>query len=71
MHVPRFAVPALVAGFLGSAPVAAQDEATETIQVGAAAPDFELRDASGTAWRLSELVKDGPVALEFFRSGDW
>jgi len=49
----------------------AQDDATQTLEVGAEAPDFELMDSAGASWRLSELVTRGPVVLEFFRSGDW
>ncbi len=56
----------------GLAPsAAAQGMETSTVQVGQPAPDFELRDAHGTAYRLSELVERGPVVLEFFRSGGW
>lgn len=55
------------------APVSAagQDTATPTVEVGQPAPDFELRDAGGESYRLSELVAKGPVVLEFFRSGGW
>ncbi len=49
----------------------AQDDATQTLEVGAEAPDFELMDSAGASWRLSDLVTRGPVVLEFFRSGDW
>jgi cytochrome oxidase Cu insertion factor (SCO1/SenC/PrrC family) len=49
----------------------AQDTDTPTIKVGEAAPDFELQDAHGASYRLSDLVKRGPVVLEFFRSGGW
>lgn len=54
-------------------PVAAagQDTATSTVEVGQAAPDFELKDAHGESHRLSELLERGPVVLEFFRSGGW
>ena len=50
---------------------AGQDTATPTVEVGQPAPDFELRDARGESYRLSELVAKGPVVLEFFRSGGW
>lgn len=50
---------------------AGQDTATPTVEVGQPAPDFELRDAGGESYRLSELVAKGPVVLEFFRSGGW
>lgn len=48
-----------------------QAETTATIAVGEPAPDFELRDAAGASYRLSELTAKGPVVLEFFRSGGW
>ena len=60
----------LAAGFAPAA-VAAQDTGTSTVRVGDPAPDFELEDAHGASYRLSELVKQGPVVLEFFRSGGW
>ncbi len=70
----RFAVPVLsiaLAGSLSPDPATAQNDETEAIRVGSPAPDFELRDSSGKSWQLSELVKNGPVVLEFFRSGGW
>ena len=55
--------------WIGAAPV--QQTRTGTVQVGEAAPDFELRDAHGASYRLSELTAEGPVVIEFFRSGGW
>ncbi len=49
----------------------AQDTDTPTVNVGDPAPDFELKDAHGASYRLSELLERGPVVLEFFRSGGW
>ena len=49
----------------------AQEMTTETVRVGDPAPDFELEDVRGNSYRLSELVKRGPVVIEFFRSGGW
>ena len=40
------------------------------LSVGEDAPDFELPDATGRRVRLSELLKDGPVVLSFYR-GEW
>jgi cytochrome oxidase Cu insertion factor (SCO1/SenC/PrrC family) len=60
----------LAAG-LASTSGSAQDTDTPTVKVGDPAPDFELKDAHGASYRLSELVKRGPVVLEFFRSGGW
>lgn len=36
------------------------------MDVGDAIPDFELPDQTGTARRLSDLLKDGPIALFFY-----
>lgn len=56
---------------LATTDASAQGTDTPTIKVGEPAPDFELKDAQGASYRLSELVKRGPVVLEFFRSGGW
>ncbi len=45
--------------------------ASPNIQVGKAAPDFELRDAQGATYELSSFRGKNPVVLEFFRSGGW
>ena len=65
-----FLVAGLAAG-PGAAGAFAQDTDTPTVKVGDPAPDFELKDAQGVSHRLSELVRRGPVVLEFFRSGGW
>ena len=74
-RMSRFSASALlVAGLstgLGATSGSAQDTDTPTVKVGDPAPDFELQDAHGASYRLSELVKRGPVVLEFFRSGGW
>lgn len=41
------------------------------IEVGAKAPDFKLKDQNGKSVSLSELVKQGRVAIVFHRSADW
>ena len=41
------------------------------IDVGEKAPDFKLQDHTGQVLALSELHKDGAVALVFFRSASW
>ena len=41
------------------------------IDVGEKAPDFKLQDHTGQERALTELHKDGAVALVFFRSADW
>ena len=74
-RMSRLPVSALLAVGLatGLAPSSgsAQDTDTPTVKVGDHAPDFELKDAHGASYRLSEFVTRGPVVLEFFRSGGW
>ena len=74
-RMSRFSASALlVAGLttgFGATSGSAQDTDTPTVKVGDPAPDFELQDAHGASYRLSELVQRGPVVLEFFRSGGW
>lgn len=41
-----------------------------SLKVGEKAPDFELPDPTGTQVRLSELLKNGPVVINFYR-GQW
>ena len=62
---------AVLSAGLTAVPAAAQGTDTPTVKVGDPAPDFELKDAHGASYRLSELVKRGPVVIEFFRSGGW
>ncbi|MDF7809131.1 peroxiredoxin-like family protein [Pontiellaceae bacterium B12219] len=38
-------------------------------QVGDKAPDFELTNASGETVKLSDVLKDGPVVLTWYRGG--
>jgi peroxiredoxin len=47
-----------------------QAGAAPGLSVGDEAPDFELPDATGRQVRLSDLLRDGPVVLSFYR-GDW
>lgn len=44
--------------------------AEQALGVGDAAPDFTLPDARGGDTRLSDLLADGPVILNFYR-GSW
>lgn len=72
LRVAPLAVAALAVGLgAGSSVVSAQDLETEAVSVGERAPDFLLEDAHGASYRLSALVQEGPVVLEFFRSGGW
>jgi hypothetical protein len=41
------------------------------VDVGDEAPDFELSDSAGRAYKLSDFRGEKAVVLEFFRSGDW
>lgn len=41
------------------------------VEIGQPAPDFELKDAKGNTYRLSDYRGEKAVVLEFFRSGDW
>ena len=41
------------------------------VAAGDQAPDFELRDANGRIYKLSDFRGRSAVVLEFFRSGDW
>jgi peroxiredoxin len=41
------------------------------VEVGQQAPDFELKDSSGKAYKLSSFRGQKKVVLEFFRSGSW
>ena len=41
------------------------------LNVGEKAPEFKLKDQSGKERELKEMLKDGPLALVFFRSAGW
>ena len=56
----------------GVAPAADLAPAEKTgIKVGEKAPEFKLKDQAGEDRTLSALLKDGPVALVFYRSASW
>jgi cytochrome oxidase Cu insertion factor (SCO1/SenC/PrrC family) len=40
-------------------------------KVGEKAPEFTLKDQAGKERALKEMLKDGPVALVFYRSASW
>ncbi len=48
----------------------APEEKTGT-KVGEKAAEFKLKDQAGDERELKALLKDGPVALVFFRSASW
>jgi cytochrome oxidase Cu insertion factor (SCO1/SenC/PrrC family) len=63
-----------VGALLGAGAAAAADPAPDEktgIKVGEKAPAFKLKDHTGAERELSALLKDGPVALVFYRSADW
>ena len=41
------------------------------LKVGEKAPKFTLKDQEGKKRSLDDLLKDGKVALVFYRSADW
>jgi len=41
------------------------------LAVGQKAPTFALKDQNGTSVSLESLLKQGKVALVFYRSADW
>ena len=60
--------------FVGAGVVQAADPAPKEktgIEVGEKAPEFKLKDQAGDERALSALLKDGPVALVFYRSASW
>ena len=50
--------------------LAATGLANQALKVGDTAPDFSLPNAVGTLVRLSELLQQGPVVINFYR-GEW
>jgi cytochrome oxidase Cu insertion factor (SCO1/SenC/PrrC family) len=70
--VNRYLAAAVAAGiFLGTAVAAPPAEEKTGLKVGTKAPEFTLKDQEGKDRALKDLVKDGPVALVFFRSAAW
>jgi peroxiredoxin len=64
----------LSVGLLLAAVGSAADKAPEEksgLKVGAKAPAFTLKDQSGTERALDEFLKQGNVALVFYRSASW
>lgn len=63
----------VVVTLIGTVAVAADPapEAKTGLKVGEKAPEFKLKDQTGTERSLADLLKDGNVALVFFRSADW
>ena len=65
---------AVAVGLALAAPAPAADPAPEAktgLKVGEKAPAFKLKDQTGKERELSEFVKQGKVALVFYRSASW
>ncbi|QDU21025.1 thioredoxin domain-containing protein [Urbifossiella limnaea] len=62
---------AVVLGVALAAPAADPAPEKTGIKVGEKAPAFKLKDQAGTERDLAALLKDGPVALVFYRSAGW
>jgi cytochrome oxidase Cu insertion factor (SCO1/SenC/PrrC family) len=70
----KLCVPALAVGLLVAANARAADPPPEEktgLKIGEKAPAFKLKDQSGKERTLAEFVKDGKVALVFYRSASW
>jgi cytochrome oxidase Cu insertion factor (SCO1/SenC/PrrC family) len=61
----------LALALAASAPAADPPPEKTGIKVGEKAPEFKLKDQSGEERTLSAMLKDGPVALVFYRSASW
>jgi cytochrome oxidase Cu insertion factor (SCO1/SenC/PrrC family) len=57
------------AGAAGSADPAPEEKTG--LKVGTKAPAFTLKDQAGKERTLAELLKQGKVALVFYRSASW
>ena len=55
----------------GSAFAADPPEEKTGLKVGEKAPEFKLKDQNGTERSLGALLKEGNVALVFYRSANW
>ena len=62
----------LLLAFVGVHPLVADAaDATPGLEIGTAAPDFRLTDQAGKQQQLAELLKQGGVAIVFYRSAGW
>lgn len=60
---------AIVLATLGQAS-AQEEKEMATLSVGDTAPDFDLPSSDGNNYKLSELLKEGPVVLAWFPKAD-
>ena len=61
---------ALILALVATSTLQAQD-VHPGVPVGERAPDFTLKDQNDSPVCLSELLKNGNVAVVFHRSADW
>jgi cytochrome oxidase Cu insertion factor (SCO1/SenC/PrrC family) len=61
----------LLVGLTGAAGADPPPDEKTGLKVGEKAPEFTLKDQAGKDRALKEMLKDGPVALVFFRSAGW
>jgi cytochrome oxidase Cu insertion factor (SCO1/SenC/PrrC family) len=65
-------VSVVLCAMLGAARGAAPAPEEKTgLKIGEKAPEFALKNQGGKEVALKDLLKDGPVALVFFRSASW
>jgi cytochrome oxidase Cu insertion factor (SCO1/SenC/PrrC family) len=67
-------LPVLAVGLLVAWNVRAADPAPDEktgLKIGEKAPAFKLKDQNGKERTLEEFVKQGKVALVFYRSASW
>ena len=68
----RFLAAAVAASIsLGAAVAAPAPDEKTGLKVGEKATEFTLKDQAGKDRALKDLIKDGPVALVFYRSASW
>ncbi len=69
LHAVCFLAATLFTTDLGATDATLPDETG--LRIGQHAPPFTLNDQNGKEVSLDALLKNGPVALVFFRSADW
>lgn len=70
----RWSLSVLTLGLLWAASVAPAQNAPADktgLAVGAQAPEFKLKDQTGREHSLTNLLREGKVAVVFYRSADW
>jgi cytochrome oxidase Cu insertion factor (SCO1/SenC/PrrC family) len=58
-------------GQVAAQPRASAPQEKSGIAVGQKAPSFALNDQAGQERKLDEFLKQGPLALVFYRSASW